>query len=594
MLEDESGNPDRGSDGSGLDGDHDGDVLATDGERDGGVGSAGPSDEPGTDGLGGSASGGSDDPGANTGGGDGDGETGSNGQTTDDASEDACSPEEIAPDVLPLRRLTTAQFRRSLEVILPGVDIPELFLPAPNAADGFTNNALSQPNNALLIDSEFAATEQVARQALAQLDQWAPCSEQSAQCLSEIANSLAPRAYRRALTSDEAERLDVFAREALSVSDFETAAHDLIQAILLSPQTLYRIEFGAGDDGAALSGEEIATRLSFFLWRQAPDETLRSAARAGELDDADGVAAHARRMFRDERAQATWMDFTSQWLRLDRVSQLQLSGEAYPELTDELRQSLRESIERFIEWALWEENSLDALLRSDVVFVDEQLANLLGVAPPASGFEPVSVENRHGILTQPGVLASTSHGSVHSPILRGLKVLESFLCMRIGAPPPDVNAAVEPKPVGSALTTRQHVQETHSGSPECAGCHTLIDGVGFAFENYDALGRYVTEEGGIPVDSTGIAPLQSGLVDVADGVELAQILESSGQVRECVSEHLYRYALGSSPGSRGTECLVEELASSWQENSGDPAALIDRLVRSDVFRYLAADAAGDE
>src|SRR5690606_22335913 len=107
----------------------------------------------------------------------------------------------------------------------------------------------------------------------------------------------------------------------------------------------------------------------------------------------------------------------------------------------------------------------------------------------------------------------------------------------------------------------------------------------------DALGRYVTEEDGTPVDPSGIAPLQSGVIDVADGVELAQILESSGQVRECVSEHLYRYALGASPGSRGTQCLVEELATSWQDDSGDPAALIDRLVRSDVFRHLATDAA---
>lgn len=592
----------------GSDGDGDGEVgsdgLGTNDARDDGDTSSSRDDVPGSDGSSSGAGNNSDDPNSNAGDGADDGsgasddgvgaDDGSDGQSGDEQTL-GCLPEEVSPDVLPLRRLTTAQFRSSLEVILPGVDIPELFLPAPNAADGFTTNALSQPNNALLIDSEFAATDEVAARAVAQLDAWAPCSEQSAECLSEIAGSLAPRAYRRLLTPDEAERLDSFAQEALAASDFETAAHDLVQAILLSPQTLYRVEFGSSDGSAALSGEEVATRLSFFLWRQAPDEMLLQAARSGELDDADGVAAHARRMFQDERAQATWMDFTSQWLRLDMVSQLNLSGEAYPELTEELRQSLRGSIERFIEWALWEENSLDALLRSDVVFVDEQLANLLGVPAPGSGFEPVSVEHRHGILTQPGVLASTSHGSVHSPILRGLKVLESFLCVHIAAPPPEVNAAVEPKPEGSALTTRQHVEETHSGSPECAGCHTLIDGVGFAFENYDALGRYVTEEDGTPVDPSGIAPLQSGVVDVADGVELAQILESSAQVRECVSEHLYRYALGASPNSRGTECLVEDLASSWESNSGDPAALIDRLVRSDVFRHLASDStAGDE
>lgn len=504
-----------------------------------------------------------------------------------------CAPEEIVPEALPLRRLTTAQFRNSLSVFFPGVDMPALSLPSPVSADGFDNQASSQPNNSLLIDSEYAATAQVASRAVQQLSSWAPCEEESESCLGEIAELLATRAFRRAPSAEELTRLNEFALAELAASSFDAAAHDLIQAILLSPQTLYRVEFGSPADPAALTGEEIATRLSLLLWRQAPDDPLLDAARAGELDDSEGVSEHARRMLEDERGRATLEDFVGQWLRLDAVSQLQLNDAVYPELTEELRQSLRASIERFVKWALWEENSLDALLRSDIVFVDQRLAALLEIEGAGEEMTAMNVEHRHGILTQPGLLASTSHGSVHSPILRGLKVLRSFLCVTIAAPPPEVNAAVEPKPEGQALTTRQHVEETHSGAAACAGCHVLIDGAGFAFENYDALGRYVTEEGGLAVDPTGRVPVAGELLEVANAVELAQALETSREVRQCVSEHLYRYAQGTAPRGRGAACLIEELANTWQDYSGAPSSIIDRLVRSDAFRSLAESDKGE-
>ncbi len=502
------------------------------------------------------------------------------------AGESLCDAADIAPDVLPLRRLTTAQFKRSLASIFPGLDVPDLSLPAPQTIDGFDNGVSSQPNNALLIDSEFAAIDTVASAAVDNLDDWASCTQSTAACLNQLASEVARLAFRRAPTSGETQRLETFAQEALEADGFDAALHDVLQSVLLSPQTLYRTEFGA--QTGALTGEEVATRLSFFLWRQAPDAALLDAAEAGELDDAAGLAQHTRRMLDDERGQATLEDFVGQWLKLDRISQLQLNGDVYPELTPQLRDSLRQSLESYVRWALWEENSLDALLRSDVVFVDEAVADLLEIAAPGDGFEMAHVEHRHGLLTQPGLLASTSHGSVHSPILRGLKVLEGFLCVSLGAPPPGAAAAIEPKPEGEALTTRQHVEQTHSAGSTCVGCHQLIDGVGFAFENYDALGRYVTKEDGIDVDSSGLVPLTSGIVEVADGIELSQIVETSSEVRQCLSEHLYRYAFGVAPRSAGTECLIENMAATWAQNGGDPGALMQRLVESPAFTTLAS------
>jgi hypothetical protein len=301
------------------------------------------------------------------------------------------------------------------------------------------------------------------------------------ECARKITATLAERAFRRPLDDADLELLMPYYEAGRNEDgSFDKGIERMVAAVLSSPDFLYRTIAPAASPDAhgayPLNGLELATRLSFFLWRQSPDVHLLEAAESVELDDAAGLIRHTRRMLADDRGKTTLEDFVGQWLNLDAVSQLQLSADAYPELTSELRDSLRQSLESYVRWALWEQNSLDALLRSDVVFVDAVLADLLEVQAPGEGFEIAHVDNRHGLLTQPGLLASTSHGSVHSPILRGLKVLGSFLCVSISAPPPDVNAAIEAKPEGVALTTRQHVEQTHSTGSTCATCHRLIDG----------------------------------------------------------------------------------------------------------------------
>jgi hypothetical protein len=136
------------------------------------------------------------------------------------------------------------------------------------------------------------------------------------------------------------------------------------------------------------------------------------------------------------------------------------------------------------------------------------------------------------------------------------------------------------------VTTRQHVQETHSGKSECRSCHNLIDGVGFTFENYDALGRYVTKEHGVTIDATGEVPLTAGAEVVDDAMDLAKIVETSYQIKQCVVDHLYRYAYGHAPKDRAGQCEISATADVWVKSGGDPQAILQAMVIDDSFRFM--------
>jgi hypothetical protein len=409
--------------------------------------------------------------------------------------------------------------------------------------------------------------------------------------LEQSLDAVLTRAFRRPPEAEERQRLLAVANAELEETGFDSALKEGLTAMLLAPQVLYRPEFGvagSADAPVALTGYEVATRLSFLLWRQSPDDALLTAAGDGELDTAAGIATQAERMLADDRAKNAFENFISQWLKLDKVDQLSLTGEGYPEVTQDLRDSLRTSVQRSVSWALWEQHSLDALFSSEEVFMDQRLGELLGETVSGDELTLTPAANRLGILTHPAILSLTSHGGTHSPILRGIKVLQSFLCITIPAPPPGVNAAVAQPPAGETFTTRQHVEETHSGKTACRSCHNLIDGVGFAFENYDALGRYRTQENGIDVDATGVVPLRSGDVEIDNALELAAALRDSPDVRQCVTQHLFRFAYGQSPKTEPSVCEVAALAGEWEATEGDPTKLLEALVTGDAFRYLPA------
>ncbi|MCB9601639.1 MAG: DUF1592 domain-containing protein, partial [Sandaracinus sp.] len=455
-----------------------------------------------------------------------------------------CGSDPVIPPS-PLRRLTNSQYRSAVTGMFPGVDLEFADLPSPQVAQlrTYENDVVTQAIGSDVLDS-YQATAQGIADAVLEDSSWAGCDVDQLACVSQVAERVTERAYRRALRAEERAGIaGLLATEGLTPRDLLAV---YVEALLLTPQFLYAPELGdpvaeAPPGARALTPHELATRLSLFLVDAPPDDVLLEAAASGELSEPGAYEAQVDRLLATEAAQRAFDRFFSEWLEQDRVRSA--SAALFPELSDDaLRADLEASYAAFARHVLWGSGSLDELLTSREGFVNDRLASVFGVPAPGSDAlvrTTLPEGERAGVLTQPSVLASTSHGITHSPVLRGLLVLDRFLCDRPAFP---AQAFTEPeldaeRPM--AVTTRERFEDQHV-KPECAGCHHRIDGAGFTFESYDAVGRYRTEEFGIPVDSTG----QLGDTVVDDALGLSARLSRDARVPLCIGTHFYRFALG--------------------------------------------------
>jgi hypothetical protein len=249
-----------------------------------------------------------------------------------------------------------------------------------------------------------------------------------------------------------------------------------------------------------------------------------------------------------------------------------------------------DSLDRFIDHVYWEDGNVAALFSSKRVFVNDRLAQLYGVPAPSSGFGGVDIVDRAGLATQPGLMALLAHSDQSAPVLRGVFVLERLMCVPVPAPPPTVNN-MPPDPDPNA-TTRERFR-VHTASADCAGCHRIIDGIGFGFEAYDHVGRYREQEHGLPVDTTGEVlagdPAAMGPFDGA--AELGARLMTSARVRDCVATNWYRFALGRLETSEDA-CSLDQIKADFALASGDLRELLIAITRSVAFRYRPATAQG--
>lgn len=510
----------------------------------------------------------------------------------------ACDPAEVRPDGATLRRLTPTEHRNTLRDLFPGVALPAITLAPDSIVGGFDNQEGGQTVSSLLTEQYHRAAGDVARAASAALDAWAPCTTDDAACAARIAETLAMRAQRHPLDAEERALYVDFVETARVELGLADAVSMLIEALLQTPRFLYRPELGDGALGApeglvALDGFEAASRLSYFLWRTMPDTALWDAAAAGELATPEGLEAHARRMLDDPRAHETIADLHAQWFQLRALDDVALDPALFPGWGEPMRADLRASAERFLDDAFWEEGSVEALFGGSYGYVNDRLAPVLGVAPPGSD-SLVRVEldpaQRAGILTQPGWLAYHAKPAVHSPIFRGVFVLEHVVCSPTPPAPPGADAMSEPLPPDVVVNTRERTERSHTG--RCASCHQRIDGAGFLFERYDALGRFRDTEHDLPIDASGVL-LGAGDADgPLDGaIELADRLGQSRQVRECVSRHYLRYALGRGTAGDGDRCQIAALADGLDATSGDPRELVIAIATSPSFRYRTLESA---
>ena len=357
------------------------------------------------------------------------------------------------------------------------------------------------------------------------------------------------------------------------------------QGLLSSAPFLYRAEVGVPDEDGRrrLDGWEMASRLSYFLWASAPDDALLDAAAAGELDTADGVRAQADRMLDDPRARRSVRHLHRQWLALDAIDGVSRDPEHFPGFDEELQEDLKEETLAFVEELVFEEGRVSDLLDADFTMMNERTAAHYGV-DGVTGDEmrrvPVDPEQRAGLLTHAGILAARASYERTSPIRRGVYVRKRILCQQLPTPPTNIPELPEPE---ENETERERLSR-HRSDPVCAGCHTLIDPLGFPFENYDAAGRYrTTDHDGEPVDASGeVTATVDADGPVEDAIELSRRLAQSQELEQCVVRQWFRYAVGRS--SAGDRCHVTQLR---QQLGADFQLrdLVMAIVTSDPFRF---------
>ena len=414
-------------------------------------------------------------------------------------------------------------------------------------------------------------------------------AEQEESCAREIIAGLARRAYRRPVAADDVEPLLGIYREGRQGRNFEAGIERALEALLSMPQFLMRIEREPIDvrPGAVyqLSDLELATRLSFFLWKSIPDDELLDLAARDELSDRATLGRQVRRMLADPRATRFMDDFVGQWLQMRNIFQQDPDGALFAGFNDSLRKAMVQETELFFQSQIREDRPIQDLLRADYTFLNEQLARHYGVEDLyGSHFRRYDWDDdrRHGLLGQASLLTVTSYANRTSVVLRGKWVLETLL----GAPPPPPPPNVPPLAENDRRqpTSLRERMEQHRASPVCASCHARMDPLGFAMEHFDAIGRWRERDGGAAINAT--ITWNGDTIDSPRAFREA-LLASGDEFMRTVTEKLMIYALGrgvdyyDAPVLRG---IVREL----DRSDGAWSSLILGIVTSDPFQMRLA------
>jgi hypothetical protein len=414
-------------------------------------------------------------------------------------------------------------------------------------------------------------------------------------CGLDIVTNLASRAFRRPVTDTDLNSLMAFYDAGFAEGGFERGVRVALSAILASPHFLYRAESGQGTGAMALDDLELASRLSFFLWSSLPDEELLELAEGGSLSDAKVLNAQVRRMLADERAKSLVEDFAFQWLGIGQLDAIVPDRGQFPHASGLLdpRDSLKEELRLFIDSVFREDRSVVELLTADYTFLNERLAMHYGIETvKGARFRRVTLpdESRHGLLGKGAILMLTAYPNRNSPVRRGAWILERVLGAPPPAPLPDVPELVENKRGEPPRTLRQRLEQ-HRESPNCFSCHGVMDPLGLALENFNAVGQYRTHdpETRTPIDATGVLPDGTHVAGPAD---LRRALTAHpDQFVQALTENLLTFALGRSIDYRDMP-TVRAIVRRAEADDYRFESLVLGVVSSDAFRKR--EAAGGE
>lgn len=517
-------------------------------------------------------------------------DSGGESEPSDPETLDCTEPGAASPV---LQRLTRSEYTNTVADLLGvATDEAESFLP-DGVVEGFATNAVV-PVTPLHVEDYQAAAESIAAVAVADDPGLVPCDPAvvgELACAEAFVDELAPRAFRRPLPPDvRAALLDVFA----SGETFSDGVRLVITALLQSPDFLYRVEHAEpeADGRLRLDGYSMASRLSYLLWRTMPDDELMALAAADQLDSPEALAQQARRMLDDPRGARVYADFHRQWLGIEGVAGRAKDEERFPG-APALLAAMETETDAFVDEVMRRGDArLETLLTADWTVMSAPLAAHYGAQnpegpadpelPPGFHIAPLPEGQRAGLLTHGSVMAAHAKPDRTAPLLRGVFTRERVLCTELPDPPPDVPS---PPPVDPTVPVREQFEQ-HSSDPACAGCHELIDDLGFSYEHYDAMGRYrMVDAGGNVVDAS--AELTGTDVDgpLTDAVDLAHTLAGSEQVRDCMATQWFRFS-AARPEQPADECTLHDLSESFATTDGDVRELVIAIVRHPSFAYV--------
>jgi hypothetical protein len=512
-------------------------------------------------------------------------------------SPSVCAPG--VPGTSQLPRLTRAQYDNTIRDLL-GLQTQPSSLLAPDTVGSVDQRAWDGYKQAAETLSAAVLTDSAARA------RTIPCtpSGDGAACAQQLVAELGARAFRRPLTADEQTRFAaLFTNRAqlTAKGTFDEAAQLIIEAFLKSPSFLTRAETAETAEGQyfALSGYEIASRLSYMLWGSMPDDALFQAAKDGALSSSEAILAQAQRMLQDPKARSMVSAFHAEYAHLGPGTRWQgyaRDPALYPAFNDALVPLLSRETERLFDYLTFDRaGTFQDLLTSPVAFVNASTAPLYGLSAAQYGADLTAVDLdaqvRPGIFTRAGFLAANALFNRSSAILRGAFIQKEVLCREIGAPPPGAEST--PQPTEGLQTNRARTDAQTAGAA-CVVCHhTLINPTGFALEAFDALGAYQAAEKdtGAAIDSAATVAIGETNVNVSGAGELMQALAKSPEAQRCYAQKWVRHAYQRQLNSADA-CTVENMATKLTQGGYTIANLITDLTQSQSFRLRALEMEG--
>jgi mono/diheme cytochrome c family protein len=417
---------------------------------------------------------------------------------------------------------------------------------------------------------------------------------QETACARSIVENLARRAFRRPVTDEDIAPLMAFYKAGQATAGFDAGVRDAISAVLASPHFLYRAEMGDAAGGTrTLSDLELASRLSFFLWSSVPDDELLKLATASRLSRPEVLTAQVSRMLADPRARSLSEDFAFQWLQLAKLDEITPDRGQFPHASGLLdpRALFKEEMRLFVDSVLRSDRSVNELLTADYTFLNERLAMHYGIETvKGAQFRRVALENsaRHGLLGKGAVLMLTAYPNRTSPVVRGAWILDRLLGTPPPEPPKDVPSLPENRRGQPAKTLRARLEQ-HRTNPTCFSCHAVMDPLGFALENFNAVGQYRAHDPDTltPIDSVGQLPDGTPITGPAD-LRKALVDRSDRQFVQALTENLMTYALGRSVDHRDMP-TVRRIVRQAAADQYRFKSIVLGVVTSDAFRKREAD-----